>query len=244
MTCPGFLMPFKPVTPKKISSQIADQIRESILAGEFAPGEKLPPERELIRAFGVSRPSIRDALNLLAAMGLVASHQGGGTVVRSLIDSQQGKALSDLIRTTLDRAIEVIEVRKCLESWAAFYAAQRALPEDLRKMEEVLSLMKDNLIDMQSSEDLDARLHVCIARASHNVIWLHMIQSLFEAMKEFQGGVWRVVYRTKKDYRLLYKHHVAIVVAICDRDADAARQAMLNHLGFAEQRSCDYLANL
>ncbi len=236
-------MPFKPVTPKKISSQIADQIRESILAGEFAPGEKLPPERELISAFGVSRPSIREALNLLAAMGLLESHQGGGAVVQSLIDSQQGKALRDLIRTTLDRAIEVIEVRKCMESWAAFYAAQRALPEDFRKMEEVLSLMEDNLIDMQSSEDLDASLHICIARASRNVIWLHMIQSLFEAMKEFQGGVWRVVYRTKKDYHLLYKHHVAIVAAICARDADAARQAMLNHLMFAEQRSCDYLAN-
>ena len=114
-------MPFKPVTPKKISSQIADQIRESILAGEFAPGEKLPPGHELIRVFSVSRPSVREALNLLASMGLVTSYQGGGTVVRSLIDSRQGEALRDLIRTTLDRAIEVIEVRKCMESWAAFY---------------------------------------------------------------------------------------------------------------------------
>ena len=64
-------MPFTPVRPKKISSQIADQIRESILAGEYAPGEKLPPERVLINAFGVSRPSVREALNLLTAMGLV-----------------------------------------------------------------------------------------------------------------------------------------------------------------------------
>jgi GntR family transcriptional repressor for pyruvate dehydrogenase complex len=52
--------------------------------------EKLPPERELISAFSVSPPSVREALNLLAAMGLVESSQGGGTVVRSLIDSQQG----------------------------------------------------------------------------------------------------------------------------------------------------------
>ncbi len=237
-------MPFTPVQPKKISSQIADQIRESILAGEYAPGERLPPERELISAFGVSRPSVREALNLLAAMGLVESNQGGGTVVRSLIDSQQGKALRDLIRTTLDRAIEVIEVRKGMESWAAYFAAQRALPQDIHRMEEILYRMEENLVDLQSSEDLDAGLHLCIARATHNVIWLHMIQSLFEAMKEFQGGVWRVVYRTKRDYRLLYKHHAAIVAAICDRDADGARQAMLNHLIFAEQRSYEYLANL
>lgn len=237
-------MPFTPVRPKKISSQIADQIRESILAGEYAPGEKLPPERALITAFGVSRPSVREALNLLTTMGLIESSQGGGTVVRSLIDSQQGMALRDLIRATLDRAIEVIEVRKGMESWAAFYAAQRALPEDIHRMEETLYRMEENLVDLQSSEDLDAGLHLCIARATHNVIWLHMIQSLFEAMKEFQGGVWRVVYRTKKDYRLLYQHHAAIVAAICDRDADGARQAMLNHLIFAEQRSYEYLRNV
>lgn len=237
-------MPFTPVRPKKISSQIADQIRESILAGEYAPGEKLPPERELISAFGVSRPSVREALNVLAAMGLVESSQGGGTVVRSLIDSQQGNALRDLIRATLDRAIEVIEVRKGIESWAAFYAAERAQPQDIHRMKDILSRMEENLVDLQSSEDLDAGLHLCIARATHNVIWLHMIQSLFEAMKEFQGGVWRVVYRTKRDYRLLYKHHAAIVAAIGDRDAGGARQAMLNHLIFAEQRSYEYLANL
>ena len=236
-------MPFTPVRPKKISSQIADQIRESILAGEYAPGEKLPPERELINAFGVSRPSVREALNLLTAMGLVESSQGGGTVVRSLIDSQQGKALRDLIRATLDRAIEVIEVRKGIESWAAYYAAQRAQPEDIQRMQDILSRMEDNLVDLQSSEDLDAGLHLCIARATRNVIWLLMIQSLFEAMKEFQGGVWRVVYRTKRDYRLLYKHHATIVAAIGDHDPEGARQAMLNHLIFAEQRSYEYLAN-
>lgn len=236
-------MSFTPVRPQKISSQIADQIRESILAGEYTPGEKLPPERELVSAFCVSRPSVREALNLLTAMGLVESSQGGGTMVRSLIGSQQGKALRDLIRATLDRAIEVIEVRKGMESWAAYYAAQRAHPEDIRRMKEMLFRMEENLVDLQSSEDLDAGLHLCIARATHNVIWLHMIQSLFEAMKEFQGGVWRVVYRTKKDYRLLYKHHADIVAAICDRDADRARQAMLNHLVFAGQRSYEYLAN-
>lgn len=71
-------MPFQPIKPKKVSSQIAEQIRTSILAGEFTPGEKLPPERELAELFGVSRPSVREALNLLASSGLVESYQGGG----------------------------------------------------------------------------------------------------------------------------------------------------------------------
>ena len=235
-------MRFKPIKPKKVSSQIADQIRESILAGDFTPGEKLPPERELAEMFGVSRPSVREALNILAAAGLVMSYQGGGTVVLSLVDTQKGNALSDLINTQQDRALEVIEVRKCMESWTAYYAAQRALPEDLRRMEEIVSGMEGNLDGMKPSEDLDANLHIIIARATHNVVWLHLMQSIFDAMKEFQRGVWRAVYLTDEDHRLLFAHHRGIVEAIRARNPEQASKMMMDHLTFAEQRSIAYVA--
>ncbi len=77
-------MQFHPVKIQKVSDQIAAQIRSSILTGEFSPGEKLPPERKLADMFGVSRSSVREALNMLASAGLVMSSQGGGTVVMSL----------------------------------------------------------------------------------------------------------------------------------------------------------------
>ena len=235
-------MRFKPIKPKKVSSQIADQIRESILAGDFSPGDKLPPERELAEMFGVSRPSVREALNILASAGLVMSYQGGGTVVLSLVDSGHSNALSELIRTQQDRALEVIEVRKCMESWTAFYAAQRALPEDLRRLDEILQSMEKNLAGQLPSEDLDANLHIVIARSTHNIVWLHMMQSLFDAMKEFQRGVWRAVYLTAEDHNLLFQHHTAIVEAIRSRNAEGAREAMMHHLTFAEQRSTAYVA--
>ena len=236
-------MKFTPIKPKKVSSQIADQIRESILAGDFAPGDKLPPERELAEMFGVSRPSVREALNMLASAGLVMSYQGGGTVVLSLVDIQKGNALSDLIHSQQDRALEVIEVRKCMESWTAFYAAQRALPEDLRRMDEILVGMERNLNGMLPSEDLDANLHIVIARATHNIVWLHLIQSIFDAMKDFQRDIWRAVYLTDEDHRLLYRHHSGIVAAIRDKNAEGARQSMMDHLTFAEVRSIAYVAN-
>lgn len=235
-------MRFKPIKPKKVSSQIADQIRESILAGDFSPGDKLPPERELAEMFGVSRPSVREALNILSSAGLVMSYQGGGTVVLSLVDAGQGNALSELIRSQQDRALEVIEVRKCMESWTAYYAAQRALPEDMRRMEEIVANMEKNLAGQLPSEDLDANLHIVIARATHNIVWLHLMQSLFDAMKEFQRGVWRAVYLTAEDHKLLYAHHAEIVAAIRGRDAEGARNAMMAHLTFAEQRSTVYVA--
>lgn len=234
-------MLFQPIKPKKVSSQIAEQIRASILSGDFSPGDKLPPERELAEMFGVSRPSVREALNVLASSGLVMSYQGGGTVVMSLVETSAGNPLSELIRVEQERALDVIEVRKGLESWTSFYAAQRALPEDLRRMEEIIAAMKRNLENLSPSEDLDANLHIVIARATHNIVWLHLMQSLFDAMKEFQQGVWRAVYLTGEDHHLLYDHHRIIVEAIKARNPEAAREAMLKHLVFAEQRSIAYV---
>ena len=235
-------MKFQPIKPKKVSSQIADQIRSSILAGEFAPGDKLPPERELAEMFGVSRPSVREALNMLAAAGLVMSYQGGGTVVMSLVETSAGNPLMELIRFKQERALDVIEVRKGMESWTAYYAAERALPEDVRRLEEIIDGMQRNLDGLKPSEDLDANFHIVIARATHNIVWLHLMQSLFDAMKEFQQSVWRAVYITQEDHHLLFKHHRRIFEAIKARDAAGARDAMIDHLTFAEQRSTAYVA--
>jgi GntR family transcriptional repressor for pyruvate dehydrogenase complex len=234
-------MKFQPIKPKKVSAQIADQIRSSILSGEFSPGDKLPPERELAEMFGVSRPSVREALNILSAAGLVMSYQGGGTVVLSLVETSGGNPLSELIRSEQERALDVIEVRKGMESWTAFYAAQRALPEDIRRMEEIINGMERNLDGLKHSEDLDANLHIVIARATHNIVWVHLMQSLFDAMKEFQQTVWRAVYLTKEDHHLLFNHHRSIFEAIKTKDAEAAREAMTAHLTFAEQRSSAYV---
>ena len=234
-------MNFQPIKPKKVSTQIAEQIRSSILAGEFTPGDKLPPERELAEMFGVSRPSVREALNVLTSSGLVMSYQGGGTVVMSLVEISASNSLSELIRVQQDRALDVIEVRKCMESWTAFYAAQRALPEDIRRMEEIVTGMEHNLDGLLPSEDLDANFHIVIARATHNIVWQHLMQSLFDAMKEFQQSVWRAVYITSEDHHELYRHHRSIFEAIKAKDSDAAREAMMVHLTFAEQRSTAYV---
>jgi GntR family transcriptional repressor for pyruvate dehydrogenase complex len=235
-------MRFQPIKPKKIANQISDQIRSSILNGDFAPGDKLPPERELAEMFGVSRPSVREALNILESAGLVASHHGGGTVVKSLVETAATNSLRDLIRVEQSRALDVIEVRKCMESWTSYYAAERALPEDLRLMEEIIERMRRNLEGEQASEELDANLHVVIARATHNIIWMHLMQSVFDAMREFQQSVWRAVHLTVDDHRLLFEHHRRIWEAIRAREPEAAREAMMDHLSFAEQRSEAFIA--
>lgn len=160
----------------------------------------------------------------------------------SLVDPAIGHPLSELIRVEQERALDVIEVRKGMESWTAFYAAQRALPEDLRRLEDIVGGMHRNLDDFRPSEDLDANFHIVIARATHNIVWLHLMQSLFDVMKEFQQSVWRAVYLTIDDHHLLYSHHRRIFEAIRAKEAEEARAAMIEHLNFAEQRSSAYLA--
>jgi len=234
-------MIFKPIKPKKVSSQIAEQIRSSILNGEFSPGDKLPPERELAEMFGVSRPSVREALNILASAGMVESYQGGGTLVKSLVESTTGPPLSELIKAEQERALDVIEVRKCMEGWTSYYAAQRALPEDIRRLEAIVLEMERNLEGFRPSQDLDAHYHIAIAQATHNIVWLHMMQSIFDAMKEFQQSVWRAVYLTQEDHKILYQHHRAVFEAIRERNPEKSRDEMLAHLTFAEQRSSAYV---
>jgi GntR family transcriptional repressor for pyruvate dehydrogenase complex len=234
-------MTFKSIKIKKLSSQIAEQIRSAILAGEYTPGDKLPSERELAVIFGVSRPSVREALNMLASAGLIVSHQGGGTIVLSLLETTEINPFFELIRIEKERALDVIEVRKGIESWTAYYAAQRALPEDIERMEDIVTAMQHKLEGLVPSEDLDAEFHISVARATHNFVWLHLMQTIYDGMKSFQHMVWRSVNLTGDDHSLLYKHHLEIFEAIKSREPDAARAAMLNHLSFAEQRSSAYV---
>lgn len=234
-------MTFKPIKPQKMSAQIAEQIRTSILTAEFSPGEKLPPERELSELFGVSRPSVREALNILSAAGLVESHQGGGTIVKSLLELSAGTPLSVLIKNEQSRALDVIEVRKSMEANTAFYAASRALPDDVRKLEKIVAEMAVNITHNRPSIELDAHFHITVAQSTHNVVWLHLMQSIFDAMKEFQRGVWRAVYLTEDDHRSLYIQHSAVFEAIRDHQPELARDAMIAHLDFAEKRSSVYI---
>jgi len=233
---------FKPIKPQKVSVQIADQIRSSILAAVFNPGEKLPPERELAELFGVSRPSVREALNILATAGLVEVHQGGGTIVKSLMELSNGSPLSELIKCERERALDVIEVRKSMEACTACYAAERALPEDVRKLEKIVVEMQENVFRNKPSLELDALFHITVAQATHNVVWLHLMQSIFDAMKEFQRGVWNAVYITGEDHLYLYNQHRTVFEAIRDRQPEEARDNMLVHLNFAEQRSSIYVS--
>ncbi|RMF47458.1 MAG: FadR family transcriptional regulator, partial [Deltaproteobacteria bacterium] len=133
---------FKPIRPKKISEEIVEQIRNLISEGQLKPGDRVPSERELASVLGVSRPSVREAIMVLEAMGLVESRQGGGTYVRSLTESSLADPLTSMVEKNPKMLYDLAEVRMGIETWSAYLAAQRATEEDIARIEELFREME------------------------------------------------------------------------------------------------------
>ncbi|MBE0598842.1 MAG: FadR family transcriptional regulator [Desulfuromonadales bacterium] len=227
---------FKPIRPKKIAEEIVIQIKNLIARGQLKPGQKVPSERELAAMLGVSRPSVREAITVLEAMGMVESRQGGGTFVRSLTEMTITEPLSTMVENDPRLLHALAEVRVGLESWSAYLAAGRATEEDIAQLRGFVDEMDRQAVRGVWDADIDASFHYAITAAAHNTIQLHVldsIQSLFHAtiqaaLKEF--------YRSPEAVETLRHHHRTILEAIARHDPEGARQAMLNHLKMVEAK--------
>ena len=130
---------FQPIKQEKISTKIAEQIKSLINKGELKPGDALPPERELVKSFNVSRASLREALNTLAGMGFLEMSQKHRTIVKSLTSGRITDPLHQLLKEDIQTVFELIEVRKAIESWSAYHAASRATADDIARLEKSVS---------------------------------------------------------------------------------------------------------
>lgn len=146
---------FKPIKRQRVSDEIVDQVKNLISQGKLKPGDRLPPERELIEEFGVSRPSHREALNSLVAQGFLEVKQGNRTFVKSITSEKLQDPRSLLLKADTQKIFHLIEVRKAMETWGAFHAAQRVTEEDIERLEEVIGEMKEALDEGRSWEKQD-----------------------------------------------------------------------------------------
>jgi GntR family transcriptional repressor for pyruvate dehydrogenase complex len=133
----------KPIRPKKISEEIVEQIKGLISNGDLKPGDRVPSERELASMLGVSRPSVREAIMVLSAMGFLEARQGGGPFVRALTEASIMDPLAKLVEKRDPELLRALaEVRMGLESWSAYLAAQRANAEDLAELRRLYAVME------------------------------------------------------------------------------------------------------
>lgn len=210
------------------ATQVVDHVRREIEAGRLGPGDRLPPERELAREMGVSRPSLRSGLRTLQAMGIITSRRGAGTFIVEG-PPQLGKAplefLAALHGFTLD---QMYEARRLLEVGAAGLAAQRATGEQLAGMADELTGMFACLDEPQAFLRHDLGFHRAVAAGSGNPIVAAIIGTLTEIIWE-TGRINMAGFSLRESAET----HRRIYEAIRARHPDRARREMSEHLDHA-----------
>ena len=160
----------QPIRKRAISDEIVDQLVSLISRNELKPGERLPPERDLCRQFGVGRTSLREALKSLATLGIIEGRVGEGTFIsrdssRHLERTLQWGLLLD------DKGIEdLIETRLMLECQPADAAATRAQKQDLLDIRQAVDRLESSLGDQSLFLEQDLAFHLAIAKATGNTI--------------------------------------------------------------------------
>lgn len=229
-------MPFQRIEAEKLSQSVVRQIELLILRGILKPGERLPSERELSERLGVSRPSLREAVADLQDRGLLAARAGAGIYVAEVLGSAFSPALIRLFASHDEAVFDYISFRRDMEGLAAERAALYGSDTDLKVIDTIFRKMEAAHSKRNPSDEaeLDAQFHLAIIEASHNVVMLHMMRSMYELLREgvFYNRQMMFKQRTTRD--LLLDHHRAINNALQARDPKAAREAIVTHLTYVE----------
>ncbi|APX89611.1 GntR family transcriptional regulator [Brevirhabdus pacifica] len=230
-------MPFTPITPEKLSCAVVRQIELLILRGVLRPGQRLPSERELSEKLGVSRPSLREAIASLQESGLLTSRAGSGIFVDDSLAAAFPEALTRLFSEHQEAVFDYIAFRRDLEGLAAERAALRGSETDLKVINTIYCKMEGVQSKRNQNDEarLDAEFHMAIVEASHNIVMLHMMRSMFGLLRTGVFYNRQVMFRQRTTRAVLLQQHSAINTALQERDPAAARRAVEEHLDYVEK---------
>ena len=235
-------MPFQKVQPEKLSTTVVRQIEQLILRGVLTPGERLPSERELSERLGVSRPSLREAIAELQERGLLAAKAGSGIFVADVLGSAFSPALVQLFATHDEAVFDYLAFRRDMEGLAAERAARLGSDFDLKVIDTIFRKMSavGSPVESEEAAKLDAQFHSAILDASHNVVMLHMMRSMFELLHKGVFYNRRIMFQQLTNQEALLDQHGAINAALQARDPAGARAAVEAHLDYVRQALLDH----
>ncbi len=212
--------------------QIASSIKESILDGRLQPGDRLPSEERLATMFGVSRPTVREALrNLRAAHVLVSSlgRNGGYRVAEMSLRALSG-SVAEVISLSLSMQTltyaQLFEVRRGLELLSARTAATQRTGEDLLQLEAALATAAATSDDPVAALEADLAFHRALAEATGNPLIIGFVGATSTAFRRFSDETQGI------DPTMIFRHLDAVVAAVEARDPGAAEEAMRRHLEY------------
>ncbi len=208
-----------------LSLKAADHIKSLIRTRKLKAGDKLPNEMQLAALFGVSRPTVREAIKSLVSQNIVEIVRGKGTFVQT----NPGMASDPLGLDFLperELPLSLMEARRMLEPEVARLAAERADAADVKKLEGLLSAMEDVMTHDEEWEAAELEFHGAIARATRNPVIMRIMPVIVEAIVKTV----RVAPRAAEDRRKAIREHGRILKAVRERDPGAAYEAMRAHM--------------
>ncbi len=210
---------FEPAVVQKASEEIVNQIQDSILAGKLKPGDSLPPERELIKMFARSRPTVREALRVLEMKGLISVTGGGGTVICRPETSQLEETLKIMLAMHDITPEEMYDARNMLELTTIRFAASKRTQEDIGELKELIEREKACVDNIELFTSLDRDFHELIAKASKNSIFEILVRALRKGPDNY-----------KKEQDILIQCHMEILQCIIDQSETRAVECMKEHI--------------
>lgn len=221
-------MPFQAVATQRLYQQVAEQIAALIHGGELPAGGRLPPERDLSKRLGVSRPTVREAMIALEISGLVEVRTGSGIYV---------KARADNGRSSLDAgpsAFELLSARRIVESEIAACAAEHASADDVEALNHALAAHRTEIMAGRDGFEADRNYHLQLARTTGNTVLVQIVTGFWNDMR---GPIFNRLTELSslpiKD-RSNFSHHERIRDAVARHDPVSARRAMQDHLAHVE----------
>jgi GntR family transcriptional repressor for pyruvate dehydrogenase complex len=215
--------------PLRLSEEVSRDLQRRIARGDLKPGERLPTEKALGDAFGVSRAVVREAIARLKADGLIDTRQGSGAFVVEApktinLRFWQGAG------PELDELRDIFELRAMVEGAVAELAAQRRDDSDLENMAVHLQTMDAAMKSGIDGTEADDNFHIAIAKATHNSYVSRLVEFLGRHFSDSRKLSWIGTRRELAHPQEAQREHSALFAAIADRNAEAARQCALEHL--------------
>lgn len=225
-----------------LADQVAEQVKNYIVEQNLQPEDRLPSERKWAEQLGVSRSSVREGIQKLINTGVLYSRQGGGTYVkRSILETQWAEnsfvnPLASIFSEDPGYRYDVLEARYAIERCTAWHAALRATDADKQKIKRCFDEMihYQEIGNSEFASQADARFHLAIAEASHNLVLVQIMQGLFDLLQSTVTLARQKMYTAPLTFSQLVGQHQSIMDAIMDGDAERARDAVGKHLGFVD----------
>jgi GntR family transcriptional regulator, transcriptional repressor for pyruvate dehydrogenase complex len=224
---------FEKVQPNRTYHLVAGQIEEAIVSESLKPGDKLPPERELMKQLGVSRRTVREAFRILEQKGLIEVKTGakGGAFIRGITTEQMGESLALLLRLKKVSLSEVGEFRYDLESIIAGRAAERATREDVKfltgLLAEAKALLSEENFDWKAFMDVDRRMHMSLANIARNPIHESVLRTIHDNIHKYYESY---LPRGKEVVNQNFRDMVNLVKAVKNGDAKKAFSVGKKHV--------------